>query len=316
MKDYHFITDRYAVFWRECANALAEKFPGKMIAVYAYGAMEAAPVRESLPSNMVVGFVGPEYTYFNEALRQSSMSRLYDWTRTDAQIIYRPNTLFPGHGLPLLYARKMDEDIKGMHQSLFGVDIDSMQLNFGTQGLNNYVLARLVFNPEADVDEIINEFCAKAFGAAAPHMKRYFDLLEKVTDLSAEMHEGSGVNWLVNQTGLLVGRYGKQCDEAFEQAREAVEPGSAEHQRVEFVAEGYRYAEHVYAAFVAKQQFDHGKIGSLEYQRAVGALQDEFDRHMTDSLVVDRICIGDGIVRRDWADVIRNMNVDVPNPDL
>ena len=315
-QSYRFLTDRYAVFWRECATVLAEKFPGKMIAVYAYGAMEAAPVRQSLPSNVVIGFVGPEYTYFNETLRQNSMKRLYDWTRTEGKIIYRPNTLYPGHGLPLLYARKMSEDIKGMYRSLFGVDFDSMPLNFGTQGLNNYVLARLLFNPEADPDDLIHEFCVKAFGPAARHMKRYFEVLEKVTDLSAEMQEGTGLNWSINQTGLLVGKNGKLCEEAFNQAREAVAPGSPEYQRVEFIAEGYRYAQHVYAAFVAKQRLDNKQINFIEYERTVRALQDEFDRHLTDSLVVDRVCIGAGIVRRDWADVIKNMNVTIPDPDL
>ena len=48
-------------------------------------------------------------------------------------------------------------------------------------GPKQYILGRLLWNIDSDVDEVMKEYCAKAFGKeAAPFVKAYYDLWEQV----------------------------------------------------------------------------------------------------------------------------------------
>jgi hypothetical protein len=302
---YKFLTDRYAVYWRTCAERLAEMYPGKKVAVYAYGALEAPPVSQPLPANLVVGFVGPETMYYDESVRQATLARWDGWAALGAKLIFRPNIHYPGYGLPVGYTRRLDADLKRFYRSgcLLGTDFDALHMSFGTQGHNHYVLTRLLWNPESSRDEIMAEFCREAFGAAADPMREYFELLEDATTDVAAMTDRGG-QWLVRYEQRLVGREGDHILRCFRQASAAVPAGSTEHQRVEFFRTGYHYAEMVQAAVVATQRAARGEIQDDVRRRAVEELQTEFDRHTHDSWVVDRIAIGEGIVRRSWAQVL------------
>lgn len=305
---YRFLTDRYAVYWRTCAERLAEMYPGKKIAVYAYGALEAPPVSQPLPANLVVGFVGPETMYYEESVRQATLARWDGWVALGAKLIFRPNIHYPGYGLPVGYSRRLDADLKQFHRSgcLLGTDFDALHMSFGTQGHNHFVLARLLWNPESSRDEIMAEFCGKAFGAAADHMREYFELLEDVTTDTAVTTD-RGEQWLVRYGQRLVDRKGDHIRRCFREASAAVPEESPERQRVEFFRAGYRYAEMVQAAVVATLRAARGEIPDETRSRAVEELQAEFDRHARDSWVVDRIAIGEGIIRRSWAQVLAGL---------
>ena len=48
--------------------------------------------------------------------------------------------------------------------------------DWGGWGLYHYVLSRLLWDPDADVDEILADYLTKGFGGAAPAMRKYFTL--------------------------------------------------------------------------------------------------------------------------------------------
>eukprot|EP01035_Chromulina_nebulosa_P025912 gene25912-33868_t len=64
---------------------------------------------------------------------------------------------------------------------MFGADFDSIIHHWSTQGLNYYVLAKLLWNPAADVPALVEDYCRAGFGAAAPEVKNYFAQLEALT---------------------------------------------------------------------------------------------------------------------------------------
>ena len=47
--------------------------------------------------------------------------------------------------------------------------------NWGVHGLGYYVANKLMWNPDADVDALVADFYAQAFGPAAPAMRRYYE---------------------------------------------------------------------------------------------------------------------------------------------
>src|ERR1041385_8620758 len=68
---------------------------------------------------------------------------------------------------------------------MMGTDFDSCCHHWATQGLNYYVVARLHWNPEQDVDAIVDDYCRSGFGPAAKAVRRYFDRLEALMSEAA-----------------------------------------------------------------------------------------------------------------------------------
>src|SRR5205085_169015 len=62
-----------------------------------------------------------------------------------------------------------------------GVDgfCSETQQNWGTQGINFYVAARLLWNPDEDVDRLLREFYRDFYGPASAPMRRYWERWEQ-----------------------------------------------------------------------------------------------------------------------------------------
>lgn len=74
-----------------------------------------------------------------------------------------------------LFFRKSDLDIKGIFRCSFRGE------NFGLEGPVYYIFGKLLENPDADEEQILQEYCDRAFHEAAPYMKTFYDnLYERV----------------------------------------------------------------------------------------------------------------------------------------
>ncbi len=86
-----------------------------------------------------------------------------------------------GHmmGIPHTTPRAIGSFIKRVHPYIFGLYIecesDIVMFNY----LNYYVFGKLAWNPETDVDALLNEHARNLFGPAAIPMKEFFDSIEK-----------------------------------------------------------------------------------------------------------------------------------------
>ena len=70
-------------------------------------------------------------------------------------------------GMPLLYVHKFGKDFRYLaDHGMMGTDFDSCCHNWATQGLNYYVVARLHWNPEQDVDAIVDDYLPGGFRAS------------------------------------------------------------------------------------------------------------------------------------------------------
>src|SRR5262249_29370690 len=82
----------------------------------------------------------------------------------------------------LLYVHKFGKDFRHLAgQGMMGTDFDACCHHWATQGLNYYVVARLHWDPEQDVDAIVEDYCRAGFGPAARSVRRYLDGLEALT---------------------------------------------------------------------------------------------------------------------------------------
>jgi hypothetical protein len=241
--NYFRLTDRYAKSWNKISAAMADKYPGKYLVAYAYGAMDRPPKSTPLPKNMIIQFC-PTIEMWNGKTNWLESIGVWDeWKRTGARLIYRPNLHHGGGFLPIVYTKKLDHEIKHFDQhGMIGCDYDELYASSsGTQGINNYVLARLVFDPGLTEEQLVREFCQKAYGPAAQVMLSYYSMLEKITD---DMIETRQATWGKSFADTIAtGETAQKINGLFDEALKLTQTDPDCQKRIELARQGYRYAE-------------------------------------------------------------------------
>lgn len=178
-KDYVSLTDRYITFCNRVADIVAAKHPKLLMVVDAYSLYASPPVATTLRPNLVVRYV------------PSTMDDWDGWSAKASKIYWRPNTLSaPWRVGELKFNRDYAKDLGyAAHHSAIATDFDSILNSWATEGLNYYVLAKLNWDPDAKVDDLVAEYCQAGFRPAAGEIRSYF---KKVGDLTgtreAEMY--------------------------------------------------------------------------------------------------------------------------------
>ena len=177
------LTDRYVHFWNGIAEIVATEFPDVWLTADAYSVYAAPPVKRTLHPNVAIRFVGIHY--MSDEARKTGRADWDSWSKAAKKIYWRPNLLLAGRreGAPFIYVHKLAEDVRYMaRNSLIGTDFDSCAHNWATQGLNYYVLARLLWDADRDVDELIDDYCRAGFGPAASDVKAYLMRIEALSN--------------------------------------------------------------------------------------------------------------------------------------
>lgn len=181
--EYVSLTDRMVWFYNAIAEEVTKEFPDALLVADAYSAYSAPPVRAKLHPNVVIRFVPMSYT--SDAARKQALADWAAWSKAATKIYFRPNLLLAGRreGTPVIYLHKLAEDLRYLAgHGMIGTDFDSCAHNWATQGLNYYVLSRLLWDVQQDVEAIVADYCRAGFGPAAEPVRQYFVRIEQLTD--------------------------------------------------------------------------------------------------------------------------------------
>jgi len=167
------LTARYVTFWNKLSARLREINPQVKLVSYAYSCYRYAPPKEVvLDAPMVLGIVD---SYHNFATWK-------EWADTGSQMILRPNWWHMGGDAPCIPLRQVADFLAfAQKNGLIAVDMDSILGYWANQGLNYYLVARLMERPELTRDDVVAEY-ASAFGAGAPKIREYIQYWEDVTE--------------------------------------------------------------------------------------------------------------------------------------
>jgi hypothetical protein len=178
---YVAMTDRIVTFYNRVAEEVERLRPGTMLGASAYSTYRTPPLRVVPHPRLAFTFVG--LVYFDESTRQRDRQSWDGWAAAGNSLMLRPNALHSGHGLPGVFVTKLGEDLRHTYATMmFGADFDSIIHHWSTQGLNYYILAKLLWNPAADVPALVDDYCRIGFGSAAGAVKMYFMQLEALTN--------------------------------------------------------------------------------------------------------------------------------------
>lgn len=204
------LTARYVKWWNLVYERLAAMNPDVTLVTMAYSCYEnPPPVERPLKARSIIGVV-PDF-------------RSYDvwsgWAAQADEFILRPNWGWYGANAPYLPLREMAGYLKfASENKLVGFYLDAIIGFWGTQGLNYYLLARLMAHSELSVEEIVTEYCS-AFGAGAPKIREYFDYWQK---LAEEWPQGYGKDRVLNGKYDALVKQGKIMDNPFIGPRQAL----------------------------------------------------------------------------------------------
>ena len=273
---YVALSDRTFTFYNQVAEGVTKIYPDKLLGTYAYDGYRDVPLGVRPHANLLVGFVG--MGYWEDEQLEADRQRWEQWAAAANNLFLRPNAFHQGHGMPGVFVTKLDRDIKHCFQTgMIAADFDSVLHHWATQGLNYYVLAKLLWDPSQDAEGIVQDYCQKGFGSAASVMRRYFRELEEVTDRCAsgsinqagsnpsagelreeELDETSvkhGETYMRlarTYTPAVIG----QLRQTLSEARSAAGNDKRVKQRIDFLETGLRYGElqaEVHRAFFANQ---------------------------------------------------------------
>ena len=171
--DYVQLTDRYCVFWNALADRLAKERPGKCVKTYAYGPYRKPPVSAKLRPNVIVGYVGA-------AVAGTEDRKQWDgWAKSGCKLFLRPNHLGGIYGFPTLFPRDLARDFKHCARTgMIAADMCTWHNHGASNGLDLYVLGRLLADHTLDTEDLIDEYCEKGFKEAAPAIKKYVKISE------------------------------------------------------------------------------------------------------------------------------------------
>ncbi len=191
------LSDRFVRFYSEIARIVARELPDRNIGAYAYHHYTTPPIHADLHPNVVIGFVTAMRMYVNEEMREKMRADWGEWAAKADQLFLYANSTYALNAFPTVYVHRLAEDLRfyAEHNIVFA-QYDCVTGHWATNGLNYYVLARLLWDPWQDVDALVAEYCAAAFGPAAEQVRGYFEEIERITTSVAEERQRPGAEMM------------------------------------------------------------------------------------------------------------------------
>jgi len=261
------LSDRYARFWKAVADEAVKIRPDVKVTSYAYDNYRKPPIKATLNSNVLLGFV-PQESIFGYSKADSEVFRRdwSGWEKTGCVSFLRPNYTLQAQNFPANYARTLGEDLKfAMAHRLQGTDFDSLTSKYSTQGPSLYMLATILNHPDKSVDGVLDDFYS-AFGPAKAAVKEYFDLWESVYPQYSAEEQAERIKAKRKYGAGLYGPYYLLAGEIFtpkviesawqllNKARTQAAGDESATQRVEWLAKGLTHADLILAAEKAYEQ--------------------------------------------------------------
>lgn len=173
------ITDRIITFANQVADLVARRYPSKKLILFAYGPYRLPPVHVKPRPNLIIQYTFHASEDWNRQAADRQFQATGAWSgvaRNLAIYEYFIQGDFPD--LPRLMLVPIQRSVESLHQQGYRYYQTQSGDGYAINGLNYYVLARLLWTPALNVHAIVRDYSERGFGKAAPEVERYFNRLE------------------------------------------------------------------------------------------------------------------------------------------
>lgn len=173
-------------------NKVAREFPDKIISTLAYWYTRQAPdhIKPGPNVNIMLCPIGPARHRSIFETAPSFTKDLEDWGKiSDRILIWDYNIQFANPVSPFPNLHTLKPNIKFYKDN----NVDSLFMQATSQAgsemasLRSYLISKLMWNPEADEDQIMNDFLDGYYGDAGTYIRQYIDTMKEA--LLASNHE-------------------------------------------------------------------------------------------------------------------------------
>lgn len=274
------MSDRVIAFTNGVAERVAAARPHRFVATLAYVNYTQAPKDVTPHPNVMISFTGGMYAaYFDP----EDVEALDGWIESGVNLWWRPNVDDAWNMLPQVAYRGLVDryivKLRTLGDRFRGVAIDPVAVSsWSLRGLDLYVLAKLMWDPEREVESIVEDYCRAGFGAAAGSVRAYFDEVGRCSDRVASRFNsmGQGTPLVTDHrvrvihaglevyTPAEIERLSAFLDEAVEKAGKDEEAKA----RVAFLKEGLDFTE----AYLATHRLRRGRASATAVAKSLEGL--------------------------------------------
>jgi hypothetical protein len=159
----------------EAAKAIGKKYPGKMVGCLAYSQHSQPPdfpLEPNVYVQLTAGFIRGPYSWDQLVDLWPSKCSKMGFYEYFSVYLWDFDKLPGGRGanIPLIRER-MQRYLKAGATS---IDAESGN-NWGLHGRGYYIANKLMWNPDADVNALLDDFYTQAFGKGADAMRRFYE---------------------------------------------------------------------------------------------------------------------------------------------
>ncbi|GEM_PF-285764 len=185
------LADNFMTLYNGVCRRLMKKYPESpsIIGFFAYVNMTIPPQRKTVAEKSLVALVAPIDIDPNHGMddlrsppRQEYREVMYRWAEVleGRAIVYDYDQgMLVWRDLPDPSHHAFRQDIKHYRKAgILGFNTESRGA-YATVFLNLYLRGQLMWNPDADVDALLDEFYPKFYGPAAEPMRRYWSAIYK-----------------------------------------------------------------------------------------------------------------------------------------
>jgi len=185
-------------FVNQVAEAVEKEFPDKFIGTLAYQYTRTPPKSIHPRNNVVVRLCSIECCFAHDFKtcpeNQSFMADLKSWSALAPHLyIWDYVVNFSHYVMPYPNFKVLQSNIKtlGENNSIGIMEQAAYQSRGGEfSELRSYLISRLLWNPDCDVEKVINDFMAGYYGRAGKQVREYFDLLHGRITPETHIHLG------------------------------------------------------------------------------------------------------------------------------
>ncbi len=182
----------------EIAKIVGKTHPDKLIGTLAYAGYRVVPEID-LPPNMAVRICYTRQSLRNPAAKKEVEDAIKGYAKKKVPILVWTYPLFnhipPLRGIPVFYPHILQENIKfnrdhgvigefsegGYYSGGGDQHVKRSQIGFpAITHLNDYVRFQLLWNPDLDLNALLDEYYTLFYGPAAPEMKNFWNTAEKI----------------------------------------------------------------------------------------------------------------------------------------
>ncbi|MCC7474884.1 MAG: DUF4838 domain-containing protein [Pirellulales bacterium] len=174
------LTDRVLTFANTVAKEVMRTHPEKQLILYAYAQYKEPPSRVQPAPNLIIQYTLQTGRHLDREVAEEDFARLSRWCKSGAEKLAIYDYFIQGGwpDLPRLTPALVEETVRrsqGLSTRYFQTQHGS---GYALNGLNYYLLGKLLWDPSLEAGQIRREYIAAGFGRAAVAVTQYYDLLE------------------------------------------------------------------------------------------------------------------------------------------